>query len=133
MFGFREIEMVLGISYTNTTSALTFSVTRSRILFIFCTHFFWSVVLSCSVTPSCSAYCFASRSKINCTSPSTSAQSGCSSSAIYSDRLSSDRATTGAPPTFQKPACARTCIFLTLFDTSHSLQKRFVSAMKCTR
>ena len=41
--------------------------------------------------------------------------------------------TSGTLPTFQKPACARPCIFLTLFYTSHSLPKRFVSAMKCTR
>lgn len=133
VFCIRKVKVVFSLSHMNTTSGKTVLGIRSRMLFIFCTHFFWLVVLSCSVTPSCSAYCFASRSRRNCTSPSTSAQSGCSSSAIYSDQFSSDRATAGDLPTFQKPACARPYIFLILFDTSHSLPKRFVSAMKYTR
>ena len=48
------------------------------ILFIFCTHFIWSADLSCSVTPSFSAYSFTSREKRACASSSTSARWECS-------------------------------------------------------
>ena len=62
-FGVGEGEMVFLLSHTNTTSALTVSVTRSRMLFIRCTHAIGSAALSCSVIPSVAAYSFTNRRK----------------------------------------------------------------------
>lgn len=59
-------------------SLITDPVTHTLILFIFCTHFIWSADLSCSVTPSFSAYSFTSREKRACASSSTSARWECS-------------------------------------------------------
>ena len=47
-----EGDSVFPLSHTNTTSALTVSSARSRMLFILRTHSTGSSALSCSVTPS---------------------------------------------------------------------------------
>ena len=73
-FGIGEEEMIFPLSHTNTTSAFTISVARSRILFILRTQAIWSVALSCSVTPSFSAYSFTSREKRACACFSVSAR-----------------------------------------------------------
>ena len=64
--------------YIKISSLITDPVTHTLILFIFCTHFIWSADLSCSVTPSFSAYSFTSREKRACASSSTSARWECS-------------------------------------------------------
>lgn len=65
-FGIGEGEVVFLLSHTNTTSALTVSVTRSRMLFICRTHAIGLVALSCSVIPSLAAYSFTNRRKSCC-------------------------------------------------------------------
>ena len=60
--------------HTKITSAFTTSVTLMRILFILRNRAIWSAALSCSVTPSFSAYSFTSREKRACASSSTSAR-----------------------------------------------------------
>ena len=49
-FGAGEGDSVFPLSHTDTTSALTVSVTRSWTLFILCTHPIGSSALSCPVT-----------------------------------------------------------------------------------
>ena len=66
--------LVCSFSHMSTTSELTTSVARSRILFILRTHAIWSMDLSCSVTPSFSAYSFTNREKRACACFSVSAR-----------------------------------------------------------
>ena len=49
MFSAGQTQIVFSFSHTNTTSVQTDSITRSWMLFIFCTHFIWLVALRYSV------------------------------------------------------------------------------------
>ena len=69
-----SVKVVFPFPHTNTTSALTISDARFRMLCILLTHSIWLASLSCSVTPSFSAYSFTSREKRACASSSTSAR-----------------------------------------------------------
>ncbi len=65
VFCISKTKVIFLLSHTNTTSALTTSITRSRMLFIFCTQSIISVALSSSVTFSFLASFFTSWEK-NC-------------------------------------------------------------------
>ena len=73
-FGIGEEEMIFPLSHTNTTSAFTISVARSRILFILRTQAIWSATFNSSLTPSFSASPLTSREKRDCASSSMSAR-----------------------------------------------------------
>lgn len=73
-FGIGEEEMIFPLSHTNTTSAFTISVARSRILFILRTQAMWSATFNSSLTPSFSASPLTSREKRICASSSASAR-----------------------------------------------------------